>query len=116
MIVYIYPKCTTCQKAQKFLKDRKITYIERDIVTQPPTEAELKRMLHFQDNNIKKLLNTSGQLYRELELSKKNLSEKELFSLLSKQGMLVKRPFVIAEDFGLVGFKEKEWEEALNRL
>lgn len=111
MIVYVYSKCSTCKDALSYLEKRKIKFIKSEITETPPTIAELKKMLKFMNGNIKKLFNTSGQLYRELKLNEKleNMSEEEAFDLLSKNGMLVKRPFLLGDKFGLVGFKEKEW-------
>ncbi len=112
MIVYVYSKCSTCKDALSYLEKRKIKFIKSEITKTPPTIAELKKMLKFMNGNIKKLFNTSGQLYRELKLNEKleNMSEEEAFDLLSKNGMLVKRPFLLDDKFGLVGFKEKEWD------
>ena len=112
MIVYVYSKCSTCKNALTYLEKRKIHFIRKEITETPPTIAELKKMLKFMNGNIKRLFNTSGQLYRELKLNEKleNMSEQEAFDLLSKNGMLVKRPFLLSDKFGLVGFKEKEWE------
>lgn len=111
MIVYLHPKCSTCQKAVQFLQKNKISFESRDIVQTAPTLPELKRMLTYQQGNIKKLLNTSGLLYREMELSTKlkDMSEQEILTLLSQHGMLVKRPFLLGASVGLVGFKEAEW-------
>jgi arsenate reductase len=111
MILFLYSKCSTCQKALKFLENKKISPIIKDIVNCPPTIDELKQMFHFQNNTITKLLNTSGLLYREMQLSKKirEMSPDEIFTLLSHHGMLVKRPFLLADDFGLTGFNEAEW-------
>jgi arsenate reductase (glutaredoxin) len=115
MIVYLYSKCSTCQSALHFLEKNKITFVVKDIVKTPPTVQEFQKMLEFQDGKIGKLLNTSGQLYREMELSKKlqNMPLSEIFVLLSTHGMLVKRPFLLGEDFGLTGFKESEWSQKL---
>lgn len=117
MIVYVYPKCSTCQKALRFLESRldKSEFIVKDIVATPPSIAELKILLKVQNGNIKKLFNTSGQLYRELGLSDKlqTLSEHEALKILSENGMLVKRPFLLGKDIGLLGFKESIWEATI---
>lgn len=113
MIIYLHSKCSTCQEALSFLEKKKIPFVRKDIVSAPPSLEELQKMLDFQQGNIKKLLNTSGILYREMQLSKK-LSEKshsQILNLLSQHGMLIKRPFLLAEDFGLLGFKEAVWTE-----
>jgi arsenate reductase (glutaredoxin) len=117
MIVYIYSKCSTCQKALRFLENNKIeeSITVREITKTPPSIEELKRMLKFQNENLKKLFNTSGQLYRELQLNEKlkDMTIDEALTLLNTHGMLVKRPFLIGKDFGLTGFKEGEWKNAL---
>ncbi|MFL5813963.1 MAG: arsenate reductase family protein [Bdellovibrionia bacterium] len=112
--VYEYANCSTCKKALKFLDQKKVSYERVAIVDQPPTVAELKEMLAHQKGEIKKLFNTSGQLYRELGVSEKlpSMSEAEALKLLSKHGKLVKRPFVLTGEQGLVGFKEDEWKKA----
>lgn len=94
------------------MEKRKIIFIKREITETPPTISELKKMLKFMNGNIKKLFNSSGQLYRELKLNEKleNMSDEEAFDLLTKNGMLVKRPFLLGDKFGLVGFKENEWD------
>jgi Spx/MgsR family transcriptional regulator len=112
--VYEYANCSTCKKALKFLEQKKISYECVPIVEKPPTVAELKKMLAHQKGEIKKLFNTSGQLYRELGISDKlpTLSEGEALKLLSQHGKLIKRPFVLTDQHGLVGFKEDEWKQA----
>lgn len=109
MIVYIHPKCSTCQKALKLLNGKNI--VTKDITTTPPSISELKHMLKCYGGNIRKLFNTSGQLYREMGLTEKlnDMSEEEALDSLSKNGMLVKRPFLISKDVGLVGFNEGAW-------
>ncbi len=115
MIVYIYSKCSTCQSALRFLEKKKVAFTAKEITKEPPTIAELQKMLKFQNGNIKKLLNSSGQLYREMQLSEKldDMPLTEVLALLSQQGMLVKRPFLLGEEFGLTGFNEKEWSQKL---
>jgi arsenate reductase len=112
MVKFIcYPKCTTCQKAKKWLDDNKIEYDIRDIKLDNPTLDELTKWHAKSGLPIKKFFNTSGLLYKSLDLKNKltNMSEGEMLNLLSSDGMLVKRPLLIGEDFVLVGFKEVEW-------
>lgn len=106
-----YPKCTTCQKAKKWLDDNNIEYELRDIKENNPTFEELCEWHKMSGLPLKKFFNTSGLLYKSMGLKDKlpNMSEEEQLKLLSTDGMLVKRPFLINEDFVLVGFKEKEW-------
>jgi arsenate reductase len=117
--VYEYAKCTTCQKALKYLDAHKVRYQIRPIKEQAPSLAELKQMLEFlkaRGGSIKSLFNTSGIQYRELNMSDKlkaGMSEKEALSLLSKNGMLVKRPFLLTSKNGAVGFKEDVWADLL---
>ncbi len=113
MIVYLHNKCSTCQKAVDFLEKNKIVFTVKNIVTDPPSVKELEKMLHFQNGKLSKLLNTSGLLYREMNLSKKlpDLTVDEVLTLLSTHGMLVKRPFLLTDSSGFVGFKESEWEK-----
>jgi arsenate reductase len=108
-----YPKCTTCQKARKWLDDRGIEYIFRDIKTENPTITELALWQERSGQPLKKFFNTSGLLYKSMELKTKlpTMSHEAMLELLSTDGMLVKRPLLIGEDFVLVGFKEGEWAE-----
>ena len=110
-----YPKCTTCQKAKKWLDDNKIKYELRDIKEDNNTFEELSKWYKISGLPLKKFFNTSGLLYKSMGLKDKlpNMSEEEQLKLLSTDGMLVKRPFLINEDFVLVGFKEKEWSEKI---
>ena len=110
--VYEYSKCSTCRKALKFLDRHDVTYEKVPIVDTPPTKAELKKMLALQGGNLKKLFNTSGEVYRALKISEKlpSMSESEALDLLASNGKLIKRPFAIAADKGLVGFNEDEWK------
>ncbi len=112
MLFVCYPKCSTCKKAQKWLDDNGIPYDFRDIKEDHPTLAELQTWHAQSGLPLKKFFNTSGQLYRSLELSKKlpAMTEEEQFALLASDGMLVKRPIVVTEDRVLVGFKEADWE------
>ena len=107
-----YPKCTTCQKAKKWLDDNNIAYEQRDIKTDNPTLAELTEWHKKSGLSLKKFFNTSGLLYKSLELKNKlpEMTEDEMLALLSTDGMLVKRPLLIGDGFVLVGFKESEWE------
>lgn len=116
MITFIcYPKCTTCKKAQKFLDDNGIEYTLRDIKEENPSFDELKAWYEKSALPLKRFFNTSGLLYKSLQLKDKlpSMSELECIQLLSTDGMLVKRPLIVAEDFVLTGFKEKEWVEKL---
>ncbi|MBQ2925683.1 MAG: arsenate reductase family protein [Ruminiclostridium sp.] len=115
MLFVCYPRCTTCKKAQKWLDENQVDYTFRDIKEDNPTLAELKDWHARSGLPLKKFFNTSGQLYRSMELSKKlkDMSEEEQFALLASDGMLVKRPLVVAEGKVLVGFKEADWEAAL---
>ena len=118
MIKFIcYPRCTTCQKAQKWLDDNKIEYVYRDIKLENPTQDELTVWYKKSGLPLKKFFNTSGLLYKSLDLKNKlpTMSEDEMLSLLASDGMLVKRPLVIGEGFVLVGFKEAEWSAALHK-
>ncbi len=110
--VYEYAGCSTCKKALKFLNDHKVKYEKVAIVEHPPTLTELKKMLAFVDGDLKKLFNTSGQVYREMKLGDKlaEMTENEALKLLAANGKLIKRPFIISADQGFVGFKELEWK------
>ena len=112
MIKFIcYPKCTTCQKAQKWLDDNKIEYEFRDIKLDNPTLDELIEWHKKSGLPLKKFFNTSGLLYKSLDLKNKlpDMTDDEMLKLLATDGMLVKRPLVIGEEFVFVGFKENEW-------
>lgn len=127
MLYLYYPKCTTCGKASRWLAERGLgftaqwledadsSFIARDIKKDNPTEAELRAWHAKSGLPLKRFFNTSGQQYRALELKDKlpAMSEDEQFALLASDGMLVKRPILVGEDFVLVGFKQAEWEEAL---
>lgn len=115
MLFLCYPKCSTCRKAQAFLDAHGAAYDLRDIRENNPTEEELRRWHAMSGLPLKRLFNTSGIPYRELGLSAKlpAMSEDEQFALLATNGMLVKRPLLIGEDFALVGFREAEWAEKL---
>ena len=111
MIVYVYGKCSTCKTALRFLKERGVTMTVKEIKEEPPSIAELRHMLEFQNGNLKKLFNTSGLLYKEMQLKEKlqDLSLESALELLSQNGMLVKRPFLLGNHFGITGFNESEW-------
>ena len=116
MIKFIcYPKCTTCQKAKKWLAETNIEYELRDIKEDNPTFDELSEWYKMSGLPLKKFFNTSGLLYKSMGLKDKlsAMSKEEQLRLLATDGMLVKRPLSISEDFILVGFKEKEWSEKL---
>ncbi len=111
--IYQYEKCSTCRQALKFLDARKMSYQAIPIVDQPPSMAELKDMLS-KVGDLKRLFNTSGVVYREMGLGEKlkTMSQADALSLLSKNGKLVKRPFVLLKDRGLLGFNIDEWKAA----
>ena len=110
-----YPKCSTCQKALKWLEEKGVTFEERPIVEENPTYEELKAWYTKSGLPLKKFFNTSGLLYKELGLKDKlaQMSEDEQLQLLATNGMLVKRPLVVGKDYVLTGFKEKEWAEKM---
>lgn len=110
-----YPKCSTCQRAKKWLDANTVQYVDRNIVTENPNESELTEWLKKSGLDLRKFFNTSGMLYKSMNLKEKldQMSDKEKVALLATNGMLVKRPIVVADDFVLVGFKEKEWEDKL---
>ncbi len=115
MIFICYPKCSTCQKAKKWLDEHDIVYNERHIVEENPTYDELKEWHKKSGLPLKRFFNTSGLLYKEMKLKDKlsEMSEEEQLKLLATNGMLVKRPIVIGDDMVLVGFKEAEWTEKM---
>ena len=110
-----YPKCTTCQKARKWLDENNIEYEFRDIKLENPSLEELTAWYKLSGLPLRKFFNTSGLLYKSMELKTKlpNMTDAEMLALLATDGMLVKRPLVIGDDFVLVGFKEAEWVEKL---
>ena len=110
-----YPKCTTCKKAKAWLEGNGVAFDDRHIVENNPTAEELKAWWEKSGLPLKKFFNTSGLLYKEMQLKDKipAMTEEEQIALLSTNGMLVKRPLIIGEDFVLVGFKEAEWEKSL---
>lgn len=117
--VYEYKNCGTCQKARKFLEKNKITFKSIPIVDEPPSSAELKKMLGYlkaRGGSFKNLFNTSGGQYRELKIGDKikaGMTESEALQLLAKNGKLIKRPFLLTSGDGTVGFKEDEWKKLL---
>lgn len=115
MLFLCYPKCTTCQKAKKWLDEHHIAYTERHIAEENPTYDELKAWYKQSGFPLKKFFNTSGLVYKEMQLKDKlpSMSEEEQLKLLATNGMLVKRPMAISEDKVLIGFKEAEWEGLL---
>jgi len=115
MLVLVYRKCSTCMKALKWLEENHIEFEERPIKEQNPTYEELKAWHQMSGMPLKKFFNTSGLLYKEMQLKDKlpQMSEDEQLELLATDGMLVKRPLVVGEGFVLTGFKESEWEEKL---
>ena len=112
MLFVCYPKCSTCKKAQAWLDTHGLSYQVRDIKTQNPSQEELRRWHSESGLPLKRFFNTSGLLYKSLDLKNKlpQMSEDEMLKLLATDGMLVKRPLLIDDDFVLVGFKETEWE------
>lgn len=115
MLFVCYPKCSTCQRAKKWLEANHISFEERDIKTENPSAVELEEWYKKSGLPLKKFFNTSGKLYKEMQLKEKlaSMSEKEQLKLLGQDGMLVKRPILVTEKEVLVGFKEKEWEEKI---
>ena len=115
MLFIYYPKCSTCQKAKKWLDGHNIEYSERHIAEDNPSYDELKEWYEKSGLPLKKFFNTSGLVYREMQLKDKlsSMNEEEQLKLLATNGMLVKRPIVVGEDIVLVGFKEAEWDEKL---
>ena len=110
-----YPKCSTCQRAKKWLESHKIEFIDRHIVENNPTEEELSKWIKQSNKDIKKWFNTSGMKYKELNLREKlpQMSDEEKLELLSANGMLIKRPIFVSGKTILLGFKQKEWEDNL---
>lgn len=115
MLFVCYPKCTTCMKAKKWMEEQKIDFEQRDIKENNPTEEELRSWWEKSGLPLKRFFNTSGKLYKEMQLKDRllSMSEDEQIELLASDGMLVKRPILVNGDQVLVGFKEKEWQEIL---
>ena len=116
MKLYQYPACSTCRKASSFLKSLSVEVESIHIVTSPPSEAELLAVAKQVPGGAKKLFNTSGEVYRELELKDllPSMSEEEMVRLLSQHGKLIKRPLLVGDNVALVGFNEAEWRAALS--
>lgn len=118
MILFVeYPKCSTCQKAKKWLVENHIEFQERHIVEENPSKEELKVWYEKSGLPLKRFFNTSGMKYKELKLKDKlpDMTQEEQFEVLASDGMLIKRPVIVGEDFALTGFKEKEWIEKLKK-
>lgn len=115
MLFICYPKCSTCQKAKKWLNEQNMEFTERHIAEENPSYDELKEWYEKSGLPLKKFFNTSGLLYKDMKLKDKlpSMSEEEQLQLLATNGMLVKRPLVVKEEIVLVGFKETEWSEKL---
>lgn len=115
MLFIEYPKCSTCQKAKKWLDSNGIKYDSRHIKDDNPTFEELKAWYEKSELQLKRFFNTSGMLYKSMNLKDKltNMSEEEQLQLLATDGMLVKRPLLVGDNFVLCGFREKEWQEIL---
>lgn len=113
--VYCYSKCSTCKKALKWLDDRGVAYEKIDLKENNPGEAELREYHAKSGLPLKRFFNTSGMIYRDMELSKKlpSMNDDEQFALLASDGLLVKRPLLVKDDTVLTGFREKEWEAIL---
>lgn len=115
MLVLVYRKCSTCMKALKWLEEHNVEFEERPIVEQNPSYEELKVWYEKSELPLKKFFNTSGLLYKEMGLKDKlkDMTEEEQLKLLATNGMLVKRPLVVGDNYVLTGFREKEWEEKM---
>ncbi len=117
MLFVCYPRCSTCKKAKLWLEECGVKFEERDIKLENPNKGELEKWYKKSSLPLKRFFNTSGVQYRSLELKDKlpKMSDEEQLELLATDGMLVKRPLLISDDFVLVGFREAEWEEALGK-
>lgn len=115
MLFIEYPKCSTCQKAKKWLTEKGIVFEDRHIIEENPTREELEIWYHASGLPLKRFFNTSGMKYKELNLKEKlpDMSEEQQLDLLATDGMLVKRPVLVGESFVVTGFREKEWMEKL---
>ena len=116
MLFVEYPKCTTCQKAKKWLTEKNLEFAVRHIVEDRPAKEELKEWYEKSGLPLKRFFNTSGNKYKELHLKDKlpSMTEEEQLELLATDGMLVKRPVLVSDDFVLTGFREQEWTEKLH--
>ncbi len=114
-IIYVYSKCSTCKQAISFLEQKNISFIRKEITLTPPTKSELQTMLGYYHGKINKLFNTSGILYREMNLTEKlkSMDLNEALSLLTQHGMLIKRPFLLGDGFGFTGFNASEWAKKI---
>ncbi len=110
-----YPKCSTCQKAKKWLESQNVNFQSRHIVEETPTVEELENWLKKSGLEVKKFFNTSGLVYKNMNLKEKleQMTESEKLNLLASNGMLIKRPILVGEDFVLVGFREAQWSEKI---
>jgi len=115
MRIYVHHNCNSCKKALKWLAQKEVQIEVVNLLEKTPSLEEFEKMTGFQKGNLKKLFNTSGQLYREKGLKDQvnGLSTEDVYQILSEEGMLVKRPFLISEKVGLLGFKEELWAEQL---
>ena len=115
MLFICYPKCSTCKKAQTYLEERGSPFTRRDIKLETPTVEELRRWQQMSGLPLKKFFNTSGLSYKALGLKEKlpNMTEEEQLALLAGDGMLIKRPLLVGDDFVLTGFRQAEWEARL---
>lgn len=115
MLFINYPKCTTCQKAKKWLDDNNISYESRNIKEENPTAEEIKKLWEISGLPLKKFFNTSGLLYKSMNLKEKlnSMTDDEKIEILSQNGMLIKRPLLIGDNFALPGFKEDKYKELL---
>ncbi len=116
--IYCYNKCSTCKKALKYLEEKNISYILKDIITEHPTKDEMKEIIKLSKLDIKKFFNYSGNLYKELKLKDKldKIDDDSKLDLLISNGMLIKRPLVITNNNVLLGFKEVEWNNKINNI
>lgn len=116
MLVLVYRKCSTCMKALKWLEENHVEFVERPIKEENPTYEELKEWYGKSGLPLKKFFNTSGLIYKDMQLKDKlpTMTEEEQLQLLATNGMLVKRPLVVGDNFVLTGFKEKDWEEKIS--
>lgn len=117
MLFIEYPKCSTCKSAKKYLQDNNIEFIDRSIIDETPTKEELKKWIEKYNIDIKKLFNTSGLVYKNMNLKDKlpKMSDNEKLKLLSSNGMLIKRPLLIIDDKILIGYKEKEYKTLVEK-
>ncbi|NME36393.1 MULTISPECIES: arsenate reductase family protein [Fusobacterium] len=117
ILFFNYPKCSTCVKAKKWLEENEINFVSRHIVEERPTIDELKSFIKSSNLPFKKFFNTSGILYRELDLKNKipTMNEEEAITLLASNGMLVKRPLIVCDKGILIGFKVEEWKKFFNK-